>query len=663
MPEQYHRLLSRQIKKLIPAEFITNPDLKAFFGAINEAYNSYDTEYKQLEHIFELSSKESFKELTNIQFALDQTAAVFIIDSKQIIQYANENFCKITGHTRDEIIHQPYTNFFKDALQQSDVVKNITQTIAKGKVWKGEIQSLHKEGSIYWTDTTIVPILNNEGVAYQLLFISIDITIRKNAEEELRKLSLVADKTDNGVVITDAKGMIEWVNKGFTRITGYELAEVVGLKPGSFLQGERTNPETRQYIREQLALGNHFEVEILNYAKDGRTYWVNTQISPIKNAAGAIESFIAIQLDVTKRKEYELKLILLERLLQHTSDIVQIIKRNGDFFFINETGSEKLGYSMEELQQMNIKQIELLFKDPTEWDRMIEEELIPAENGLLVLGELKRKDESSFPVEVQANYVKIDGENYIVALSRDIASRLEMEKKKEEAIKDLRIANQELNDFAYIVSHDLKAPLRAIGSLSSWLQKDYQDKLDQEGKTILELLNQRTHRMHHLIEGVLNYSKVGREKNTVVLQQTEAVVDAIIDGLGVPNSIQVTVKRPLPEVYYEEVKYGQVFQNLISNAIKYMDKPEGWVEIGANDLVAYWEFYVADNGPGIEPQHFDKIFRIFQTLQARDEYESTGIGLTIVKKIVETNGGTIRLSSTVKVGTTFYFTVPKKRLF
>jgi light-regulated signal transduction histidine kinase (bacteriophytochrome) len=216
-----------------------------------------------------------------------------------------------------------------------------------------------------------------------------------------------------------------------------------------------------------------------------------------------------------------------------------------------------------------------------------------------------------------------------------------------------------LNDFAYIVSHDLKAPLRAIGSLVSWLKTDYVDKLDEEGKKIINLLEQRTHRMYKLIEGVLNYSKIGRVKNNIIIQDTNEIVKGVIEELMPSTNFKFQVQQNLPVVQYEDVKYGQVFQNLISNAIKYNDKEIGIIRIGVTDLDNNWEFYVEDNGPGIEEQYTSKIFQIFQTLKPRDEYESTGIGLSIVKKIVELNGGFIRVESEVGKSCKFCFTVPK----
>ncbi len=659
MEQNLHRLLARQLKKNVNTELLENPAFQEFTSVINDAYNSYDMEYKQLERMFELSSKESFKELNNIRFALDQAAAVFIIDSKGLIRYVNNNFCKITCFSREEVMNQDYIKFLFSPYHDKDFYNSAIETVLQGKVWKGEIKANDKNGFGYWTDTTIVPLLNNDDKPNQFLFISNDITERKNVEEELRMLSLVADKTDNAVVMTDAFGRIEWVNKGFTKLTEYVLEEVRDKKPGLLLQGKNTYPKTITAISEKLKTGKSFEEEIINYTKSGKEYWVNIQVSPIINNKGQVEKYISIQLDITRRKEYEKKLILLERLIQQTSDIVQIIDRNGDFTFINEAGSSRLGYSKQELQKMNIKQIELLFKDPAQWDIHFNEQLKPAESGMLVRGELRTKKGDSFPVEVQSNYVEVDGQEFVVALSRDITSRLELERKQEEALQNFKVANQELNDFAYIVTHDLKAPLRAIGSLASWLKMDYQEKLDDEGKNILNLLDQRTHRMHNLIEGVLNYSRIGRVKNNVITQDTQQVVAGVIDALSTGDNLEFEVQQNMPTVQFEDVKYEQVLQNLISNAIKYNDKEKVRIKVGVNDLGKNWEFFVEDNGPGIEEQYFTKIFQIFQTLKPRDEYESTGIGLSIVKKIVESNGGLIRVESEVGKGSKFYFTVPK----
>lgn len=140
--------------------------------------------------------------------------------------------------------------------------------------------------------------------------------------------------------------------------------------------------------------------------------------------------------------------------------------------------------------------------------------------------------------------------------------------------------------------------------------------------------------------------------------ELDILVPEIVDMIAPPEHIEVKVQRPLPVVLGETTRVQQVFQNLLSNAIKFIDKPKGLIEVGCERENGHWKFSVADNGPGIEERHYDKIFQIFQTLSSRDEYESTGIGLTIVKKIVETDGGKIWLESKVGKGTTFYFTLP-----
>lgn len=219
--------------------------------------------------------------------------------------------------------------------------------------------------------------------------------------------------------------------------------------------------------------------------------------------------------------------------------------------------------------------------------------------------------------------------------------------------------NKELDQFSYIISHDLKAPLRAIGSLSNFLLTDYEDKLDESGKEQLHLLVNRAQRMNSLIEGVLRYSKVGRIKNEVKQVNLNNLINDIIDAISPPGNIELYVENDLPILFFEISQMEQIFQNLIGNAIKYTDKPKGVIKIGCEDKGECWQFYVADNGPGIDSKYFEKIFQIFQTLSSRDEKESTGIGLTIVKKIIETNGGHIWVESKMGEGCTFFFTIPK----
>jgi len=235
----------------------------------------------------------------------------------------------------------------------------------------------------------------------------------------------------------------------------------------------------------------------------------------------------------------------------------------------------------------------------------------------------------------------------------------ELEDIVDDRVKELKMANEELRQFAYVVSHDLKAPLRGIGSLAQWIVEDYFEVLDEEGQNKLNLIQSRVNRMQDLINGILEYSKVGKVKQTPTTVNLNLLVKDVIDLLNFPENITIDIETNLPTFFANKNNFFQIFQNLLSNALKYIDKPYGFIKIGCKLKDDLFEFYVGDNGPGIEEQYFDKIFKMFQTLQARDSFESTGVGLPIVKKIVHLYKGNIGLSSEIGVGSTFYFTIPQ----
>jgi signal transduction histidine kinase len=227
-----------------------------------------------------------------------------------------------------------------------------------------------------------------------------------------------------------------------------------------------------------------------------------------------------------------------------------------------------------------------------------------------------------------------------------------------ELLAELASANQDLKDFAYIVSHDLKAPLRGIASLAEWFAQDYGTLLDDQGKMLLDLLGGRVRRMGELIDGVLEYSRVDRQKEEKRNINLHLLLTEMIDVLAIPAGINVFFDTELPIIHGEKTRIQQLFQNLIGNAIKYMGKSTGEIHIGYHPLQNKGEFYVSDDGVGIEEKYFEKIFQIFQTLVSPEQSESTGVGLAIVKKVVELYGGRIWLKSTLGQGSTFFFTLP-----
>lgn len=246
----------------------------------------------------------------------------------------------------------------------------------------------------------------------------------------------------------------------------------------------------------------------------------------------------------------------------------------------------------------------------------------------------------------------------------------------EEKNAELERSNQDLEQFAYIASHDLKEPLRGLQTYSIFLLEDYSDKLDEEGQSKLRTLKRLTQRMESLVDSLLYFSRVGRQDLAIARTDLNKVLDGIIDSLHISlaeKAVEVRIPKPLPVIQCDPVRVGEVYRNLLTNAMKYNDRDEKWIEIGVADEPEKLEpndsdgegcagpvFYVRDNGIGIREKHLDKIFTIFKRLHARDKYGGgTGAGLTIVKKIIERHGGRIWVESTTGEGTTFYFTLEK----
>ena len=282
------------------------------------------------------------------------------------------------------------------------------------------------------------------------------------------------------------------------------------------------------------------------------------------------------------------------------------------------------------------------------------------------------------PVTVEMRVIDLEwgNENAYLVSMRDITDR----RRAEEELKQRNIAlansNRELDEFAYAVSHDLKEPLRGIRNYSEFLNEDYGSVLDEEGAAKLATLTRLADSMTRLIDSVLEYSHVGRQKLRIEPTDLNGVMDEVRESLGTAlraGNVEVRIPAPLPTVLCDRVRVAEVFQNLISNAVKYNDKPKRWVEIGCADRPSIeggagrgaprsgkreCTLYVRDNGIGIAEKHWDRIFQIFKRLHAADKFGGgTGIGLTMAKKIVERHGGRIWVESAPGQGATFYFTL------
>lgn len=354
---------------------------------------------------------------------------------------------------------------------------------------------------------------------------------------------------------------------------------------------------------------------------------------------------------------------MLSHAIMSISDSVVITDDDDQIIFTNRAFCDTYGYREDEiLGQL----IDCLWTDET---------TDPPGHGTsprqkLVNGEFisRRKDGSFLTISLSRSLITDDSGTSIACLSiiRDITKRKQAEdslRASKEEVQQyaayLEKRNQELDQFSYVISHDLKAPLRAIANLARWIEEDLGDSLPGKSREHMDLLNKRVLRMNALIEGLLQYSRIGRTQETFTIVNVDDLLKEIIDSLAPAAGFEVVIQPGMPQLYTSPLQLSQVFTNLISNALTHHDKKRGRVEITVEDLGNICRFSVIDDGPGIDPVYHTKVFEIFQTLQPPDRADSTGIGLALVKKIVESNNCEIELHSKKGAGTTVRFTWPK----
>ncbi len=432
---------------------------------------------------------------------------------------------------------------------------------------------------------------------------------------------------------------------------------------------EKATTTIQDYFERKMPV---YELEHRLRHKDGTYRWILARGMALWDKEGKPYRMVGSHTDLTERKRLEDERLeaqnFLNSIIQHIP-LMLFVKDAKELKFarFNKAGEELTGLKEDEILGKN----DYDFFPGEQADAFIKiDRQVLASGELLEIEEEKIKTRNKGTRILCTKKIPIFGSNgkplYLLGLSEDITEKkkaeaqiLDLNKKLAVQVEQLEKTNLELKDVTHIISHDLKAPLRGIEMLGDWLLTDCAADLAEECRNNIVSMNQRVKRMHNLIEGILRYAHIGRAAGEKEELNLNELILEITDLLSPPENIKITVETPLPVITAEKTPVQQLFQNLISNAVKYIDKPQGLVRIGATDEGKFWQFYVADNGPGIEEEYFQRIFQLFQTLQARDEFESTGIGLTIVKKIVENFGGKIWLTSEAGQGTTFYFTLAK----
>ena len=497
---------------------------------------------------------------------------------------------------------------------------------------------------------------------------------------ELRLLSRVARDTKNMVIITDPHGRVQWVNAAYERLTGYELSECIGYKPGDLLQGENTDLQTVAFMREQLQKQKGFNVEIINYSRTGAEYWVAIEVEPLYDDLGGLTHFIAIETDITERKRSE-QLIHAAQLrksaiLQASLDGLISIDEQGDIIEFNPASEGIFGYTEDEVLGRSMADLIIPEEIRAAHTAGFERFLLSRESR--ILGQRlelsgQRSNGEVFPLELAIIAVDLDDEVVFTAFMRDITERKAGEDSLKKYASELERSNRELQDFAYVASHDLQEPLRKIQAFGSRLESRYKSSLDDRGQMYVGSMQNAAGRMQVLINDLLDFSRVATKARPFVAVDLQTVLENVLSDLEIriaETDAKIVVPEPLPTLEGDLVQMRQILQNLIGNALKFR-KPDvppvveitlGVVPDEIKEQLSGEDFFcleVRDNGIGFDNKYTDKIFQIFQRLHGRSEYVGTGVGLAICRKIAERHGGVIEAHGELGKGSVFSIYLPR----
>ncbi len=480
-----------------------------------------------------------------------------------------------------------------------------------------------------------------------------------------------------GVLLGDLDRKITYANAGFTHLTGYSEVQMLG-QSCRILHGPETDPIVAEKLRGALQGDGYFDGEILNYRKDGTTFWNALQISPIHNERGELTGFLGIQRDITERKRAQQALLESEvkfrSLFENAGDAIFLMQ--GELFAdcnvrtLEMFGCEARGQIVGHPPYKFSPKLQPNGRDSREFAI---EKITAALTGQPQVFEWlhTRLDGTAFPAEVSLNTVILGGQVTLQAIVRDISERKRaeeeirtlnatLERRVEERTGELQAVNQELEAFSYSVSHDLKTPLRAVEGFSHIVAKKYADQLDDEGREMLGMVSTGAQRMARLIDDLLIFSRIGRQPMALSPIDMHALAQEVFEGLAAlePRRDLRLRLRPLPSARGTEPMIRQVWANLIANAIKFTNRREvGEIEIGATEG-SNPIYYIKDNGVGFDMRFVQRLFGVFQRLHSVDEFEGTGIGLALVQRIVQRHGGRIWAEAEVERGATFSFTLP-----
>lgn len=553
-------------------------------------------------------------------------------------------------------------------ISELDRVKdNFQLLLQEGHITNFEIKINTKlnEQKLVHINASIITDENNKPIAAQ--GIVRDITKQKADEEQLKesknRLSTLILNLESAVVLEDENRKITLTNKKFTELFNIDISpdELKGMdykiaseqnsvlfkNPKAFLEKTRAIDEKKETI-----LGD--ELEMIDGKILERNY---VPIVLEDQSKGFLWTFKDVTLKRTYRKRLENEKQKYYNIISNMNLGLVEVDPEDEILMVNQSFIEMTGYSEEELIGIKGKEVLPILEDRD----LMKEKVIDRKKGKTESYELrirnKQGDLKYWLVSGAPNYDlngKIIGS---IGINFDITEIKNLQLQKENLLKKLEKSNDELHEYAHVVSHDLKSPLRSINALVSWIKADNKGKIDETSLQNFAHIETTLEKMEQLITDVLEYSSIGSDDSEKVEVDINFMVNDLIKILYIPTHIKVNILKTLPSIKVHKIKLQQVFQNLISNAIKFLDKEVGVIDINVEELNNHYKFSIKDNGIGIDKKFHDKIFKIFHALNKSKD--STGIGLSIVKKIIELHEGDIWLESEPTVGTTFYFTLKK----
>ncbi len=541
---------------------------------------------------------------------------------------------------------------FKQLLKDGTLTDFHVRIVTKDKKHK----LVHINSSIIYDDK--IPIAA-QGIVR-------DITKEKEYEDQLveseNRLSTLILNLDSGILLEDEERKIVLTNNKFCELfqipvspdnlVGADCSDAAEQNKHFFNDPEGFVKRINKIIKDKkTVLGDELTMV------DGKV--LERDFIPIYKDT-EYQGHLWSYRDITLKRRYRQS---IENEKQKYSSIIAnmnlgLVEVNNDdvILMVNQSFCEMSGYKEDELIGKKGAEVFLTKNDVDIIKNENQKRLEGKSNSYELTVKNKNGEIKHWLISGAPNYNINGNVTGSIGIHLDITDLKSLEIQKENLLRKLEKSNEELQDYAHIVSHDLKSPLRSITALISWLKEDYTNVIDEVGMENFKLIEDKLEKMDHLIDGILSYSSIDEKHSKSQKTDLNETIKNIKNIIYVPENIAIRLKEKLPVINVDPIRIQQLFQNLISNAVSHIDNPEGFVEIGYLEKPNFHQFSVSDNGIGISKEYHKKIFEIFQSV---DENESTGIGLSIVKKIVQLYNGQIWLDSELGKGTTFYFTIKK----